>query len=68
MIILIVALASGNPKGKVPYASISDSEVCGFPEDLKFGPPSSFSSQALQKILNKADEISKLIYIATITL
>lgn len=50
------ALASGNPKAKVPYGSFKD-KVCGFPEDLKFGPPSSFSSQALQKILDKADEI-----------
>ena len=41
----------------MPYGSFKD-EVCGFPEDLKFGPPSSFSSQALQKILDKADEIS----------
>ena len=52
-----VALATGSPKAKVPYASFTD-KVCGFPEDLKFGPPSLFSSQALQKILDKADEIS----------
>lgn len=54
----LLALASGNPKDRVPYKSIKDSQVCGFPSGLTFGPPSSFSSSDLKVILDKADDIS----------
>ena len=54
----LLALASGNPKDRVPYKSIKDSQVCGFPSGLTFGPPSSFSTSDLKVILDKADDIS----------
>ena len=53
-----LALASGNPKARVPYKCIKESEVCGFPSGLSFGPPSSFSTSDLKIILEKADDIS----------
>ena len=49
---------SGNPKARVPYKSIKDSQVCGFPAGLSFGAPSSFSTSDLKIILEKADDIS----------
>ena len=56
--IYIVALATGNPSTKVPYDSITDTDVLGFPNQLKFGPPPSFNCQDLKLILDKSDEIS----------
>ena len=50
-------MAVGKPKARVPYSSISALNVRGFPADLRFGPPSSFSEQSLKCILNNADDI-----------
>lgn len=55
-----IALVVGNPKARVPYASFSQQRIAvrNFPEGLKFGPPSSFGTAALKKILDNADAIT----------
>ena len=53
-----VGLASGNPKARVPYLSIKSIEICGFPDELEFGPPSSFNNEELQRIIDAAPNIS----------
>ena len=53
-----VALAYANPKARVPYKCIKDSQVCRFPSGLSFDPPSSFSTSNLKIALDKANYIS----------
>ena len=54
----VTAAAVGKPKARVPYAAISPSCVKGFPKGLKFGPPSSFSTESLRRIVDAAEDIA----------
>ncbi len=52
-----LALATGNPKAHVPYASLSRCNIKNFPSELKFGHPSTFGNDALCRILDCAEDI-----------
>lgn len=54
---IFIALAAGDPKARVPYASLSQHNVKNFPSELKFGHPSTFGNDALCRILDCAEEI-----------
>ena len=54
----VIAAAVGKPKARVPYSAISPSCVKGFPKGLKFGPPSSFSTESLRRIVDTAEDIA----------
>ena len=55
---LYSAAAVGKPKARVPYSTISPLCVKGFPKGLKFGPPSSFSTESLKRIVDAAEDIA----------
>ena len=57
LVAFYVALASGNPKARVPYKCIKDSQVYRFLSGLTFNPPSLFSTSDLKIILDKAIDI-----------
>ena len=56
--ILYSAAAVGKPEARVPYSTISPLCVKGFSKGLKFGPPSSFSTESLKLIMDAAEDIA----------
>jgi len=52
-----IALAIGDPKAHIPYESLQQLQVTGFPPGLEFKRPSHYGIMNLKLIIECADNI-----------
>ena len=58
---MYIALATGDPTGKIVYADINASQVVGWPQAVPFCHPNNLSKNELQKVSSAMKEIKFIL-------